>query len=234
MADSITEPASPILSDEFLTDPNGVVRRLREEDPVHFIPGLEFWLVTRYEDVKTLFTHPDFTNDPRAWDRYEPPPAGTFRAWTDENGLFAAAPEAHARMRRLVSAALTPRAVKRMEGQVREVVEQFAKPLRGRRGVVDLIETFTNPIPNAVISRITGVPPKGEDDRRFRQLAQDSIRGFFAFADKAIKEAGDKASEELAAYCRTLAEARRREPREDLVTDMVEARASSTTPSASM
>ena len=59
---------------------NAVIRSLREEDPVHFIPGPDFWLATRHEDVRELFTHPDLTNDPRAWDRYVPPPAGTVRA----------------------------------------------------------------------------------------------------------------------------------------------------------
>jgi len=82
------QPASPILTEAYLTDPNAIIRQLREDDPVHFVPGLDFWLATRYEDVKNLFTHPDFTNDPRAWNRYEAPPAGTFRAWTAENGLF--------------------------------------------------------------------------------------------------------------------------------------------------
>ena len=66
-----------------------------------------------------------------------------------------------------------PRAVARQEDQVRDVVAQFGQPLRGRSGVVDLVDAFTNPIPNTVISRISGIPPYPGDEDRFRQIAQE-------------------------------------------------------------
>src|SRR4029077_2841597 len=98
------------------------------------------------------------------WEFYTPPPEGTFWRWVADNNLFALSRAEHARVRRIVSAAFTPRAVARIEGQVRDVIERFAAPLRGRHGTVDLMEEFTDPIPNAVISRITGVPPAGDDE----------------------------------------------------------------------
>ena len=213
--------SSPLLDHEYRASPDSVIARLREVDPVHFVPGEGFWLVTRYEDVRRLFTDPNVTNDPRAWERYEPAPAGSFRRWSDEQGFFAAPPEAHARLRRLVSAALTRGAVARMEDQIRQVVEQFAAPLRGRSGVLDLAAEYTNPIPNAVISRITGVPPKGDDEVRFRELSQDVIRGFLAFATEDQKQRADEAASEISDWVRTMAEERRRNPREDLVSDLV-------------
>ena len=90
--------------------------------------------------------------------------------WVAEHGLFSLPAADHARVRKLVSASLTPRAVARMETQVREVIDRFAKPLMGLRGVVDLHSGFTDPIPNTVISRITGIPPAGPD-RAARRLA---------------------------------------------------------------
>ena len=123
------DSASPILSQEFLSDPYPVLARLREEDPVHFIPGINVWMITRYDDVRRLFTDPNVTNDPRAFEHYQAPPEGTYLRWLTENSLFSAPPEQHARQRKLVSAALTPRAVKRMEEQVRQVVEQFSEDI---------------------------------------------------------------------------------------------------------
>ena len=65
--------------------------------------------------------------------------------------------EEHARLRKLAAAALTPRAVRRMEQQIREVANRIASPLRGRDGeVVDLLGEFTNVVPNAVMSRDHG------------------------------------------------------------------------------
>ena len=61
-------PTDPFLSEEFHTDPNAVIARVRAEDPVHLIPGLDAWMVTRYDDVREMFTHPDATNDRREHD----------------------------------------------------------------------------------------------------------------------------------------------------------------------
>ena len=80
------------------------------------------------------------------------------RRWLEDESLMARGPDEHTRFRRLFRGALTPRAVRRMAGQVQDVVERFAVPLRDRPGeVIDLLGDFTNPIPNTVISRIMGV-----------------------------------------------------------------------------
>ena len=215
-----------MLTEEFMLYPYQVIARLRQEDPVHWapIPGFGFWFVTRYDDVRQLFTDPNVTNDPRAYERYVAPAPGTYMARNADKGLFSLPPEEHARVRRLVSAAFTPRAISRMDQQVKEVVEQFAAPLRGRRGVVDLMPAFTDPIPNATISRVTGIPPKGGEEVRFRELAQATIRGFFAFSDPVAKAAGEAAFVELAEWVRKLADERRHSPREDLISDLVRAR----------
>ncbi|MEW6272555.1 MAG: cytochrome P450 [Thermodesulfobacteriota bacterium] len=214
---------SPVLGEAYVLDPAAVIARLRESDPVHFVPGLGLWLVTRYDDVRRLFTDPDVTNDPRAHEHYVAPPEGSFMRWVSDHGLFALPPEEHARVRRLVSAAFTPRAIARMESQVLEVIEQLVAPVRGRRGVVDLMAEVTDPIPNAVISRITGVAAPGGEELRFRQLAQETIRGFFSFADPDAKQRGADAFMQLAAWVREVAAQRRRAPREDLITDLVRA-----------
>jgi cytochrome P450 len=213
-----------MMTEAFVLDPIPVIARLREEDPVHFMPFGNFWMVTRYDDVRRLFTDPDVTNDRRVWEGYVPPAEGTFMRWVSDNGLFSLPPEEHARVRRLVTSTFTPRAIARQEDQVRDVVEQFAAPLRGRTGVVDLMSEFTDPIPNATISRITGIPAKGGEEVRFRQLAQATIRGFFAFGDDAARKAGELAFLELAEWVRKLAEERRHSPREDLISDLVRAR----------
>jgi cytochrome P450 enzyme len=224
MSETNTMSSSPMLTEEFMLEPYKVIARLRAEDPVHFLPGIGFWFVTRYDDVRQLFTDPNVTNDPRAWEGYVPPAEGSYMAKVADRGLFSLPPDEHARVRRLVSAAFTPRAIARMDQQVKDVVEQFAAPLRGRRGVVDLMSEYTDPIPNATISRVTGIPAKGGEEVRFRELAQATIRGFFAFSDPAAKEAGDAAFVELAEWVRKMADERRHSPEDDLITDLVRAR----------
>jgi len=203
-------------------DPAPLVHRLRAEDPVHFVPSLDCWFVTRHDDVKRLFNDPEnATQDSAAWERFEPAPAGSMLAWMEERSFARQGPEAHARFRRLFNGALTPRAVRRMDAQIREVVERFAAPLRGRPGeVLDLMGDFTNPIPNAVISRVTGVPP-GADEVRFRDLAQRLLRGFFPLAPAEAKREADGALREMADWVRAMAAERRRTLGDDLISDLI-------------
>jgi cytochrome P450 len=225
MAAAAQQPAaSPFLDPAFQDDPYPALARLRAEDPVHFVAPLGLWFILRHDDVKRLFNDPEnATPDRRAWEHYRPRPEGSFMRWVEDNGFFSMPAEEHTRLRKLFSVALTPRAVKRYEAQVRETVERFAAPLREARGVVDLMETFCNPIPNAVISRITGIPPAGDDERRFRELAQATIRGFFSFSDEKTKQAGDDAFVEIADWVRRLAKQRRADLGEDMISDLIRA-----------
>jgi cytochrome P450 len=200
------------------------LHRLRETNPVYRIPGTGFWLVTRHDDVRALFRDQEnVTADARAGAGFQPRPEGSYLRWMQENGLLALSPEEHARIRRLVSAAFTPRAVRRMDGQIREVVEEFAAPLRGRSGdVIDLAAEYADPIPNVVIARITGVPAEGGDDKRFRQLAQDFIAGVVQFSPAERQDRAEAALAELYPWVEKVALERRASPREDLISDLVQ------------
>lgn len=213
----------PFFSDAYRDDPPGVIARMRREDPVHYLAPLDAWIVTRYDLIHRLYTDPAVTNDPNAYAHHRPPPEPHGDASVFGLSLFSVPPEQHARMRALVSRALTPRAVARMEDQVVDVVSQFAAPLRGRCGVVDLYREFFEPIPNTVVSRITGVPAKGDDERRFRELARASLALIDPFLDDADREKGFAASAEIRDWVAEMAHERRAHPREDLISDLATA-----------
>jgi unspecific monooxygenase len=213
----------PFFSEAYRDDPAKVIAQMREQDPVHWLAPLGAWIVTRYDLIHRLYTDPNVTNDPRAYEHAQPPPPGTELERSQTLSLFSAPPEQHARMRGLVSKALTPRAVARMEHQVRDVVEQYAAPLRGRTGVVDLYAEFFEPIPNTVISRITGIPAKGADERRFRELGRRSLSLIDPFLRGEARENALAASLEIRAWVREMAHERRKSPREDLISDLAQA-----------
>jgi len=206
-------------------DPAPLVHRLRAEDPVHFVEPLGFWFVTRHDDVKRLFNDPDNASQSRAeWEHFQPAAEGTMLRWLEDRQTMGGGdPVEHLRFRGLFNGALTPRAVRRMDGQIREVVERFSAPLRNRNGeVLDLLGEFTNPIPNAVIARIFGVDA-GADEVRFRELAQQLIRGFFPFAPPEAVAAGEAALQEMAPWVRSMVAERRGNLGEDLISDLLRA-----------
>jgi len=223
----LSDPLLPQSLQELFgaSDPYSVVHRLRETAPVFRVPGAGFWLLTRHDDVKAMFRDQErVTADARAGNGFQPRPEGTYLRWIQDYGLLALSNDEHARIRRLVSAAFTPRAVRRMDGQIREVVEEFAAPLRGRSGdVIDLAADYADPIPNAVIARITGVPSEGGDDKRFRQLAHAFIRGVVQFASPEAQDGAEAALAELYPWVEKIAADRRASPQEDLISDLVQA-----------
>ncbi len=191
---------------------------------MHWVEPLGLWVILRHDDVKRLFTDSEVaTPDRRHWTLFQSAPDGSFMRWAEEHSLFALPPAEHSRVRRLFSVALTPRAVKRYERQVRQTVERFAAPLRRATGIVELMDAFGNPIPNAVISRITGIPPAGDDERRFCHLAQTAIRGVFPFVDEATRKASDDSFLEISAWVRELSRTRRAVLQEDMISDLIRA-----------
>jgi cytochrome P450 len=220
MQTATTSAIDPFFSSEYRDAPAATVARMRREDPVHFLESLGAWIVLRYDLIHRLYTDPSVTNDPNAYEHAQPPPPGSELERTQTLSLFSAPPEQHARMRRLVSNALRPRAVARMEDQVVDVIEQYAEPLRGRQGVVDLYAEFFEPIPNTVISRITGIPAKGADERRFRELGRQSLSLINPFLDGSERDEALAAVLELRSWVREMAVERRREPCEDLISDL--------------
>jgi cytochrome P450 len=211
-------------SPEARRDPHALIDRLREQDPVHYVADMDMWLVTGYDDVREIYIDPRVTGDRRQWQNYQRPAEGSFFRWIDDYGLMALGKKDHTRQRKLLASGFTPRGVARMDRQIDAVVERYAKNLRGRKGVVDIMAEFTTPIPNAVISAVTGVAAEGVDDAEFSRIAQETIQGFFGFVSDAVKERAEASYLILAEWVRNTVKLRRENPQEDLISDLVQAR----------
>ena len=103
-------------------DPYPFYKRLREQAPVMWDPFMHTWVVTRYEDVKTVLHSfsADRTPDPKKMEALGLPSLGPVADVMARQMLFLDAP-AHTRLRKLCSSAFTPRRVEAMEDKVREI-----------------------------------------------------------------------------------------------------------------
>ncbi|MEW1678867.1 MULTISPECIES: cytochrome P450 family protein [Streptomyces] len=120
----------------------------------------------------------------------------------------------HARYRRLVSAAFASKAVRQLEPRIVEISRQLLDKL-GDSGTVDFIDAFTYPMPLEVICDLLGVP--GEDRDPFRKWAMD-------ISAAPSLEAMQTSAGELFAYCIGLIGAKREQPTEDLLSELIAAR----------
>jgi cytochrome P450 len=120
----------------------------------------------------------------------------------------------HSRYRRLVTAAFASRAVRELEPRIVATTRRLLDDL-GDSGTADFVGAFTYPMPLEVICDLLGVPD--EEREPFRKWAMD-----ISAAPSA--EAMQTAAAELFAYCIRLIGDKRRQPTEDLLSELIAAR----------
>ncbi|MDQ3886471.1 MAG: cytochrome P450 [Actinomycetota bacterium] len=184
---------------------------MREEHPV-WQDRYGVWHVFRHGDVEAI------TRDPATFssDTSRLIPAG---AQVRRGMLTQIDPPEHRDLRRLVSAAFTPRTVAALEPRIRAVTGELLDATGER---FDLVDALAFPLPVIVIAELLGLP--AEDRELFRTWAD----GLFSMQvdDPTDPELGPKIAEAMAditAYLTEHCRDRRISPREDLISALVTA-----------
>ena len=208
----------------FFEDPYTRYRRLRERDPVHRSRLFGGWVLTRHDDVLEVLRDGRFSSDERNRANFERQRETARRAGLidDEElepSMLRLDPPDHTRLRSLVNKAFTPRAVEKR----REQIESIAKELLASApdsGEFDLMQVLAGPLPVVVIASMLGVPR--EDQARFKHWSDEVVRamGIANFDDVRRSRAAGK---ELRAYLEGVADERRRDPRDDLLSGLLAA-----------
>ena len=134
------------------------------------------------------------------------------------NALFTADPPEHTRHRKLISKALSPRSVRALEPQIREITTELIDAFIDR-GSVDLIPEFAVPLPVTVIADILGVDRA--DIWTFKHWGDLMISGNIDLLSHERRREVAHAVVELHDYFVPRIEDRRREPTDDLLSIMV-------------
>jgi cytochrome P450 len=129
-------------------------------------------------------------------------------------------PPDHTRVRKLVNKAFTPRRIAALHGRIEEIVALHLDAVSGADGM-DLIHDLAEPLPAIVIAELLGVP--AEDHRQFREWSSQLIAAIAARSLEERRDAGVPAIEKLLGYLRDVIAERRREPRDDLISAMIQA-----------
>jgi cytochrome P450 len=206
-------------------------RELRERDPVHWqtepTPNRGFWAVTRFHDIEDVLRDTKSFSSARGI---------TLEEQTEEEvearaSMIDMDPPNHSRLRRLVSKLFTRGAVAKYEGFVREQARLVLD--RGLpKGEFDFVEEISRELPIRVLARIMGVPNRDLPmcielgDAMIAQADPEYSRAVIDKEDTSeyrLLPFRSPAAVELMAYGHGLAEQRRAEPRDDLVTQLVQA-----------
>lgn len=162
---AVPQIADPLVVDArfdepafYLGDPDATFRRLRESDPVHWYGAGKFWVVTKYDDIKSISARPERFKSERiaimmdliaARDGRDPQNLGS-------RGIMFMDPPEHRAHRKAIGVRFTPSVVNRLDDRVRGVVCDILDALPD--GEFDWIERIAEPFPVYVFAYLLGIP----------------------------------------------------------------------------
>ncbi|MFJ2651610.1 cytochrome P450 [Streptomyces sp. NPDC087420] len=193
--------------------------------PVQLPEGVGAWSVSRGDVVKRLLTHPGVSRNLRETvPAYVPGSVPWLAPWVDVESMATTDGSAHARLRKLVTPAFTPRRVEKLRVQIEAIVAGLLDGLKQRAGrePVDLHTEFSYQVPTRVICGLFGVP----DDQR-----PEVLRAFRVVATTDVPEEESVAVfNDLEAAMRLLIDTKRETPGDDLTSFLIAARDSGEEP----
>nr|WP_083886717.1 cytochrome P450 [Actinoalloteichus spitiensis] len=195
-------------------------RRDRPLSRIRLPHGGEGWLVTRYQDVRTVMTHPAFSAAAAASDRV---PRMTVVAGRPAETIAGLDPPEHTRLRRLAAPTFRASRIATFRPLATRIAVDTLDELTRSGRPADFVRHFALPFPVRLICTVLGVPY--EDHSRFVPWSESVLStSGLSGAESA------QALEEMKEYFRHLIAARRRAPHDDLLADLVAARDSAPEP----
>lgn len=192
-------------------DPPAELARLRAEKPISQVrlwDGSSPWLVTRYEDVRSLLADRRVSSD-SSRPGY-PDQSASIRARRQNSTSFITMddPE-HARYRKMVISDFTVRRTESLRPLITRIVDELLDAMERGPRPTDLVEAFALPLPSMVICQILGVPY--EDHNFFQERSR-------ALVDISLDpQVSVRANEELREYLTGLMAAKEADPTDDIL-----------------
>jgi cytochrome P450 len=194
---------------------------LRKNQPVYPVVlknGFKAVLLTRYSDIMNLFRDSNFTGD-----AYEIPEElrqdfkVPFFMKPIERNLLSLESTDHTRLRGLVNRAFSPKRVEVLRQRIESLTHELIDKIKKQPGEINLIREYGFEVPTVIIAELLGIPLK--DRERFNRFSGTIVQsvgqarnlktfwGYFQFLR----------------FVRHVANHHRRNPQDNLVTDLVEA-----------
>ncbi|PMB06897.1 cytochrome P450 [Fischerella thermalis CCMEE 5273] len=197
--------------------------------PIYYHKKQKQWHLFRYQDVKeALRNHQLFQQDAR--EETSSPL---------ESSLVMLSPPKHGQMRSLISQAFTPKAVQQLQPRIREIARTLLEEVK-ESGSMDLVESFSYPLPVIVIAELLGIPK--EDREQFKKWSDhivestelddldmsDASGRIWKWPKKAVRQIRiiqrfRRAEKEMGAYFLEIIRERKKNPKADLISQLIRA-----------
>ena len=211
---------------DFIFDPYPLLTELREQTPIFWEPRWRKLFFTRYEDIAFLLRDKRLgrsmlhilSREELGW----PPPDPRLTAFNQFQNhiVMEQEPPDHSRLRGLVSKAFTPQRVEGMRAKITAIVNRLLAQVQAN-GQMDLLRDFAEPLPVTVIAELLGVPEAYR--QQLRPWSAAIVKMYEVNTSDAQAQAAEQAVTDFSNLLRVLADERRRQPQDDLITALVQA-----------
>jgi cytochrome P450 len=202
----------------FVADPYPALKGLREASGPVWHDGMQIYLAARHSDANDVFRNkslgrifrektPDFE-----WEIFN---------WLHADSILDSEPPKHTRLRSLVAKAFNRQKIEGMRPAVERITIQLldAIDLKVKAGKsFDLITDYAEPLPVKIIADLLGFPES--EEHLLRPWSQAIVKMYEVNPTIQYQTEAKLAASEFAQYVRDLAESRKKNPGQDLISDL--------------
>ena len=202
----------------FVADPYEQLKELREFGKPVWHEGMQIFFAARHSDANDVFRNkslgriftdkkPDFE-----WETFN---------WLHSDSILDSEPPKHTRLRSLVAKAFNRNKIEGMRPAVERITQQLLDAIdeKVKSGeTFDLIADYAEPLPVKIIADLLGFPES--EEHLLRPWSQSIVKMYEVNPSEQYQMEAKKAAAEFAEYVRSLAEHRKKNPGQDLITDL--------------
>ena len=213
---------------DYLTDPYAFYQWAHQQQPIFYSPNLNYWVLTRYDDIKAALKDDDTFSSRNATDPFTPVTPATaaiFRegGYAMQRVLLNADAPNHTRIRRHVYAAFTPQRVAALEDRIRACARTHLAAITANpQQRIDIVAALTYTLPAQVIFLLLGL----DDDDVPAIKAGSESRVLFTWGKPSDDQQADLARDMVDFWQRAQAFVTKRAsaPRDDFTSDLIRLR----------
>ncbi len=202
----------------FVADPYEQLKELREFGKPVWHEEMQIFLAARHSDANDVFRNkslgriftdkkPDFE-----WETFN---------WLHSDSILDSEPPKHTRLRSLVAKAFNRNKIEGMRPAVERITQQLLDVIDVKVNsgeTFDLIADYAEPLPVKIIADLLGFPES--EEHLLRPWSQSIVKMYEVNPSEQYQMEAKKAAAEFAEYVRSLAEHRKKNPGQDLITDL--------------
>ena len=202
----------------FVENPYPALKELREAGEPVWHDGLQIFLAARHSDANDVFRNKSLG---RIFKEKSPEFEWEIFNWLHADSILDSEPPKHTRLRSLVAKAFNRQKIEGMRPAVARITEQLLDgiDLKVKSGEnFDLIADYAEPLPVKIIADLLGFPES--EEHLLRPWSQAIVKMYEVNPSVQYQNEAKQAAREFADYVRDLAEARKKTPGQDLISDL--------------